>query len=65
MEQGFPGQHTTTTTVTASSAPTSIRFDVSYAKTLPGMLKIAQAVSIIHIFIPTSFSYLYFSSIRF
>lgn len=45
MEQGFPGQHTTTTTVTTSSSPISIRFDKSYIRTLPGMLKAAQAVS--------------------
>ena len=46
MEQGFPGQHTTTTTVTATSAPTTIRFDRSYIKTVPGMLKLAQVVSV-------------------
>lgn len=44
MEQGFPGQHTTTTTVTTSSSPISIRFDKSYIRTLPGMLKAAQAI---------------------
>lgn len=47
MDQGFPAQHTTTTTVTTASTTTltSIRFDPSYLKTLPGMLKIAQVVS--------------------
>lgn len=44
MEQEFPGQHTTSTTVTTTSSPTSIRFDKSYLRTLPGMLKAAQAV---------------------
>ncbi|XP_033321342.1 CKLF-like MARVEL transmembrane domain-containing protein 4 [Megalopta genalis] len=46
MDQGFPGQHTTTTTVTTSVTTTqpTIRFDPSYTRTLPGMLKIAQVV---------------------
>ncbi|XP_043589186.1 CKLF-like MARVEL transmembrane domain-containing protein 8 isoform X3 [Bombus pyrosoma] len=46
MDQGFPAQHTTTTTVTTTSTTTltSIRFDPSYIKTLPGMLKVAQVV---------------------
>lgn len=46
MEQGFPGQHTTTTTVTTSTTtiqPT-IRFDPSYARTVPGILKVVQVV---------------------
>ncbi|XP_075991814.1 CKLF-like MARVEL transmembrane domain-containing protein 4 [Anticarsia gemmatalis] len=42
-EVGFPGQHTTTTTVTSSTAvQTNIRFDPSYIKTIPGILKIVQ-----------------------
>lgn len=43
-DQGFPGQHTTTTTVTATntSVQTDIRFDPLYIRTLPGMLKCAQ-----------------------
>lgn len=47
MDQGFPGQHTTTTTVTTSTTTTqpNIRFDPSYARTLPGILKIVQVVS--------------------
>ncbi|XP_015588164.1 CKLF-like MARVEL transmembrane domain-containing protein 4 [Cephus cinctus] len=46
MEQGFPGQHTTTTTVTASTTTVqpNIRFDPSYVRTIPGMLKVAQVV---------------------
>ncbi|KAG5322789.1 CKLF4 protein, partial [Pseudoatta argentina] len=46
MDQGFPGQHTTTTTVTTTTTTTqpNIRFDPSYARTLPGMLKIVQVV---------------------
>ncbi|KAJ0181534.1 hypothetical protein K1T71_002256 [Dendrolimus kikuchii] len=40
---GFPGQHTTTTTVTSSTTvQTNIRFDKSYLLTLPGILKCAQ-----------------------
>ncbi|XP_034940041.1 CKLF-like MARVEL transmembrane domain-containing protein 4 [Chelonus insularis] len=44
MEQGFPGQHTTTTTVTTSSTThqPNVRFDPSYIRSLPGMLKCAQ-----------------------
>ncbi|XP_053973509.1 CKLF-like MARVEL transmembrane domain-containing protein 4 [Hylaeus anthracinus] len=44
MDQGFPGQHTTTTTVTTTSTTTqpNIRFDTSYIRTVPGMLKVAQ-----------------------
>ncbi|CAH0726389.1 unnamed protein product, partial [Brenthis ino] len=42
-ETGFPGQHTTTTTVTSSTTvQTNIRFDPSYLKTIPGILKIVQ-----------------------
>ncbi|XP_012261261.1 uncharacterized protein LOC105689080 [Athalia rosae] len=46
MQQGFPGQHTTTTTVnvgTTAVNPT-IRLDTSYFKTLPGILKVVQVV---------------------
>lgn len=47
-ETGFPGQHTTTTTVTSSTTvQTNLRFDPSYLKTIPGILKIVQVVSII------------------
>ena len=51
MDQGFPGQHTTTTTVTTTTTTTqpNIRFDPSYARTLPGILKIVQVVSVTHI----------------
>lgn len=43
----FPNQHTTTTTVQTSSTTveTSLRFDPSYIRTIPGMLKLAQIVS--------------------
>lgn len=45
-DAGFPGQHTTTTTVTSSTAvQTDLRFDPSYVRTIPGILKIAQMVS--------------------
>lgn len=46
-DPGFPGQHTTTTTVQTSSTvvETSLRFDLNYIKTLPGILKCAQVVS--------------------
>lgn len=51
-EQTFPGQHTTTTTVTSGTTQvqTDIRYDPAYIRTLPGWLKIAQIVSI-HIFL--------------
>ncbi|XP_006613089.1 plasmolipin-like [Apis dorsata] len=46
MDQGFPAQHTTTTTVTTSTTTTqpNIRFDSSYIRTLPGILKIVQVI---------------------
>lgn len=45
---GFPGQHTTTTTVQTSNTTvqTSVRFDPLYIRTIPGMIKIAVIVSI-------------------
>lgn len=51
MDQGFPGQHTTTTTVTTSTTTIqpNVRFDPSYVRTLPGILKIIQVVSIIRL----------------
>lgn len=53
VDHGFPGQHTTTTTVTTSTTTTqpTIRFDPSYTRTLPGILKVAQVVSILRKFI--------------
>ncbi|KYM97209.1 PREDICTED: uncharacterized protein LOC108778642 [Cyphomyrmex costatus] len=44
MDQGFPGQHTTTTTVTSTTMTTepTIRFDKSYIRTWSGMLKLAE-----------------------
>lgn len=46
-DPGFPGQHTTTTTVQTSSTTveTSVRFDASYIKTIPGLIKCALMVS--------------------
>ncbi|VVC88822.1 unnamed protein product [Leptidea sinapis] len=44
-EAGFPGQHTTTTTVTSNTmVNTRLRFDPSYLKTMPGVLKVVQTV---------------------
>ncbi|KAJ8929300.1 hypothetical protein NQ314_018007, partial [Rhamnusium bicolor] len=45
-DSGFPGQHTTTTTVQTSNTTieTTIRFDPSYIRTVPGILKIAAVV---------------------
>ncbi|CAG9814394.1 unnamed protein product [Phaedon cochleariae] len=45
-DPGFPGQHTTTTTVqtTNTTVQTTLRFDPSYLRTIPGMLKCAQVV---------------------
>lgn len=42
--QGFPDRHTTTTT-TSVVRVTRPYFDPSYIRTLPGILKVAQAVS--------------------
>ncbi|XP_047987561.1 MARVEL domain-containing protein 1 [Leguminivora glycinivorella] len=45
-EVGFPGQHTTTTTVTSSTTvQTNIRFDPLYVRTATGALKVVQVVS--------------------
>ncbi|XP_028173346.1 CKLF-like MARVEL transmembrane domain-containing protein 4 [Ostrinia furnacalis] len=45
-EVGFPGQHTTTTTVTSNTVvQTNLRFDPLYLKTIPGILKLIQVVS--------------------
>ena len=47
MDPGFPGQHTTTTvTTTSSTYQRNIRFDPSYIRTIPGMLKCAEVVSL-------------------
>lgn len=46
-DPGFPGQHTTTTTVTSNTTvQTDLRFDKTYLRTIPGILKCAQIVSI-------------------
>ncbi|CAG5048056.1 unnamed protein product [Parnassius apollo] len=56
-EVGFPGQHTTTTTVTSSTTvQTNIRFDPLYLKTIPGILKIAQVACSLLGFICIQFS---------
>ena len=39
------GQTTTTTTITETHVQTNLRFDPSYIKTLPGILKVVCAVS--------------------
>ncbi|XP_023954139.1 CKLF-like MARVEL transmembrane domain-containing protein 4 [Bicyclus anynana] len=41
-EAGFPGQHTTTTVTSSTTVQTNIRFDPSYVKTVPGVLKVVQ-----------------------
>lgn len=42
-DAGFPGQHTTTTTVTTNmTVQTNLRYDPTYIRTIPGMLKIAE-----------------------
>ncbi|KAI5634712.1 membrane-associating domain-containing protein [Phthorimaea operculella] len=56
-EAGFPGQHTTTTTVTSSTTvQTNIRFDPSYVKTIPGILKVIQVTASLLGFICIQFS---------
>lgn len=45
-DQGFPGQHTTTTVTSSNTTvQTNLRYDPLYIRTIPGMLKIAQIVS--------------------
>ncbi|KRT79991.1 hypothetical protein AMK59_7699, partial [Oryctes borbonicus] len=44
-EPGFPSRHTTTTVTSNTTVQTSMRFDPSYLKTLPGILKCIQACS--------------------
>jgi hypothetical protein len=45
-DQGFPGQHTTTTVTSSNTTvQTNIRYDPLYIRTIPGILKIAQIVS--------------------
>lgn len=46
-DPGFPGQHTTTTTVINTEAISNLRFDNTFLYTIPGKLKIAQIVSIL------------------
>lgn len=44
-DPNFPSRHTTTTTVTSNTAvQTDLRFDPSYIRTIPGMLKIGELV---------------------
>ncbi|XP_072936496.1 CKLF-like MARVEL transmembrane domain-containing protein 4 [Epargyreus clarus] len=62
-EVGFPGQHTTTTTVTSSTTvQTNIRFDASYLRTAPGILKVVQVACSLLGFICVQFSNLTFLS---
>lgn len=44
-QQGFPGRHTTTTSVTQTTVSPEIRFDPTYIRTIPGILKCACLVS--------------------
>nr|BAM19475.1 unknown unsecreted protein [Papilio xuthus] len=54
---GFPGQHTTTTTVTSSTTvQTNIRFDPLYIRTIPGILKVVQVACSLLGFICIQFS---------
>ncbi|CAG9784748.1 unnamed protein product [Diatraea saccharalis] len=58
-EVSFPGQHTTTTTVTSSTiVQTNIRFDPQYLKTIPGILKVIQVLCSLLGFICIQVSYL-------
>lgn len=49
-DPGFPGQHTTTTTVQTSNTTvrTNMHFDPLYIRTLPGILKVVQIVCYLH-----------------
>lgn len=44
-QQGFQGRHTTTTSVTQTTISPEIRYDPSYIRTIPGILKCACLVS--------------------
>ncbi|CAH2105133.1 unnamed protein product [Euphydryas editha] len=56
-ETGYAGQQRVTTTVTSSTTvQTNIRFDPSYLKTIPGILKIVQTVCSLLGFICIQFS---------
>ncbi|XP_045459226.1 CKLF-like MARVEL transmembrane domain-containing protein 4 [Melitaea cinxia] len=55
-ETGY-GQRVTTTVTTSTTVQTNIRFDPSYVKTIPGILKIVQAVASLVGFICIQFSY--------
>nr|XP_032529535.1 CKLF-like MARVEL transmembrane domain-containing protein 4 isoform X1 [Danaus plexippus plexippus] len=57
-ETSFPGQHTTTTTVTSNTTvQTNIRFDPSYVRSIPGILKVVQVVFSLLGFICIQFSH--------
>lgn len=45
-EAAFPSQHTTTTVTTSTTVQTNLRYDPLYLRTVPGILKLCQVVSI-------------------
>ncbi|CAH1391857.1 unnamed protein product [Nezara viridula] len=57
-EQGFPVNHTTTTTVTTSNTTvqTDIRYDPLYIRSVPGILKCVEIVLNLLVFLSASFS---------
>ena len=57
-ETGFPGTYSTTT---ETNVVTNIRFDPSYVRTVPGMLKIAVMVCLIGLFQVPILSQLFFT----
>lgn len=48
MTDPFPAQHTTRTIVTETHVAPQIRYDPTYIKTIPGIIKIVCIVSIIY-----------------
>ena len=44
-DTGFPGTYSTTTVTTATTVTTNIRFDPSYIRTIPGIIKAAVMVT--------------------
>ena len=46
-ETGFPGAYASTTVTSETRVSPEVRFDPSYIRTVPGMLKIACLVNII------------------
>jgi len=49
MTDTFPGQHSTTTRVTTTQVQTDLRYDPTYFRTFPGLVKCVQLVCLFNI----------------